>query len=144
MKVLIRSKNFLMESVKSFQVYNCIVYKRIIWLIDPFSFFLLPYFSKNSSTVLIKSRKSRHPCLIPDFRGNAFVFPTCVMFSLSFFLMPHFLGGGNSKVKKLEILSFPEILLLDLCIKGSNNWLCIGGWSLLVIIETSSLFQNIK
>jgi hypothetical protein len=35
---------------------------------------------RNSSTMLNKSGDSEHPCLIPDFMGNAFNFsPLCMM-----------------------------------------------------------------
>ena len=44
-----------------------------IWI--PFiSFFALVAVAKTSKTMLNSSGESGHPCLVPDFRGNAFNF----------------------------------------------------------------------
>ena len=53
-----------------------------IWI--PFiSFSALIAVAKTSKTMLNSSGESRHPCLIPDFRGNAFNFsPLRIMFAV--------------------------------------------------------------
>ena len=52
-----------------------------IWI--PFiSFSSLIAVAKNSKTVLNSSGESRHPCLVPDFRGNAFSFSPLRMFAV--------------------------------------------------------------
>ena len=54
-----------------------------IWI--PFlSFSALIAVAKTSRTMLNSSRESGHPCLVPDFRGNAFNFsPLRMMFAVS-------------------------------------------------------------
>ena len=37
-------------------------------------FFFLPYFPRNSSTMVEKRGKSEHTCVVPDFRGKVFSF----------------------------------------------------------------------
>ena len=53
-----------------------------IWI--PFiSFFSLIAVAKTSKTMLNRSGESGHPCLVPDFRGNAFNFsPFRIMFAV--------------------------------------------------------------
>ena len=53
-----------------------------IWI--PFiSFSALIAVSKPSKTMLNSSGESRHPCLVPDFRGNAFNFSSLrIMFAV--------------------------------------------------------------
>ena len=53
-----------------------------IWI--PFtSFFALIGMANTSNTMLNRSGESGHPCLVPDFRGNAFNFsPLRVMLSV--------------------------------------------------------------
>ena len=52
-----------------------------IWI--PFiSFSSLIAVAKNSKTVLNSIGESRHPCLVPDFRGNAFSFSPSRMFAV--------------------------------------------------------------
>ena len=47
------------------------------------SFSSLIAVAKTSKTMLNSSGKSGHPCLIPDFRGNAFkFFPLRIMFAV--------------------------------------------------------------
>ena len=47
------------------------------------SFSALIAVAKTSKTMLNSSGKSGHPCLIPDFRGNAFkFFPLRIMFAV--------------------------------------------------------------
>jgi len=53
-----------------------------IWI--PFiSFCALIAVAKTSKTMLNSSGESGHPCLVPDFRGNAFTFsPVRIMFAI--------------------------------------------------------------
>ena len=53
-----------------------------IWI--PFiSFSSLIAVTKTSKTMLNSSGESEHPCLVPDFRGNAFNFsPLRIMFAV--------------------------------------------------------------
>ena len=53
-----------------------------IWI--PFlSFSSLIAVAKTSKTMLNSSGESEHPCLVPDFRGNAFNFsPLRIMFAV--------------------------------------------------------------
>ena len=55
-----------------------------IWI--PFiSFSALIAVAQTSRTMLNSSSESRHPSLVPDFRGNAFYFsPLRIMFAVSF------------------------------------------------------------
>ena len=47
------------------------------------SFFFSFSVTKTSKTMLSSSGKSGHPCLVPDFRGNAFNFsPLKIMFAV--------------------------------------------------------------
>ena len=56
-----------------------------IWI--PFiSFSSLIVVAKTSRTMLKSSGESGHPCLVPDFKGNAFNFsPLRIMFALNQF-----------------------------------------------------------
>ena len=53
-----------------------------IWItFIPFSSLIA--MTKTSKTMLNSSGESRHPCLVPDFRGNAFNFsPSRIMFAV--------------------------------------------------------------
>ena len=52
-----------------------------IWI--PFiSFSALIAVAKTSKTMLYSSGESGHPCLVPDFRGNAFSFSPLRMFAV--------------------------------------------------------------
>ena len=52
---------------------DCLTSSFLIWI--PFiSFSSLIAVARASKTMLNKSGESGHPCLVPDFRGNAFSF----------------------------------------------------------------------
>ena len=77
---LISSSSFLVESFRVFYVEDHVIRKQSftsfpIWI--PFiSFSALIAVAKTSETMLNSSGESGHPGLVPDFRGNAFNFPT--------------------------------------------------------------------
>ena len=53
-----------------------------IWILF-ISFSALIAVAKTSKTMLSSSGESRHPCLVPNFRGNAFSFsPLRIMFAV--------------------------------------------------------------
>ena len=74
-----------------------------IWI--PFiSFSALIAVAKTSKTMLISSGESVHPCLVPDFRGNAFNFsPLRIMFAegLSYLAFTMKLKDAHSMEEKL-------------------------------------------
>ena len=56
----------------------------LLFHLDSFSFSSLIAVAKNSKIMLNSGGESRHPCLVPDFRGNAFSFsPLRMMFALN-------------------------------------------------------------
>ena len=85
---LISSGNFLILSL-GFSMYSILSSSNSesftsfpIWI--PFiSFYSLISLAKPSKTMLNSSGESGHPCLVPDFRGNAFNFlPLRIMFAV--------------------------------------------------------------
>ena len=83
---LISSSNFLVV-FRVFYVEDHVICKQSftsfpIWI--PFiSFSSLIAMAKTSKTMLNSSGESGHPCLVPDFRGNAFSFsPLRIMFAV--------------------------------------------------------------
>ena len=74
----------------------------LIWI--PFiSFSSLIVVAKTSKTMLNSSAESGHPCLVPDFRGNAFSFsPLRIMFSV---------GLSYMAFSYVEVCSFYALFL---------------------------------
>ena len=87
--LLINSSNFLVVSL-GFSMYRIMssantesfISSFPIWI--PFiSFSSLITMDKSSKSILYSSAKSGHPCLVPDFRGNAFNFSSLrIMFAV--------------------------------------------------------------
>ena len=66
----------------SFTNSESFTYSFLIW-IPSISFPSLISVAKTSKTMLNSSAESGHPCLVPDFRGNAFNFsPLRMMFAV--------------------------------------------------------------
>ena len=65
---------------------------RILLLLFQSGFFLsLNAVAKTSKTMLNSSGESGHPCLLPDFRGNAFNFSTLrIMFAVGLSYMTYY------------------------------------------------------
>ena len=85
---LMRSSHFLVASL-GFSKYSIVSSAKVtVLLLFQFGFILFLYFSlidmaRTSKTMLNNSGESGHPCLVSDFRGNAFSFsPLRMMFAL--------------------------------------------------------------
>ena len=76
---LISSSNFLVRVFRVFYVEDHVICKQqefhFFSYLDSFtSFSALIAVTKTSKTMLNSSGESGHPCLVPDFKGNAFSF----------------------------------------------------------------------
>ena len=90
---LIRSSSVLVESVR-FPIYRDISSMNNDRFTTPFSIWM-PFISssylitvaKPSSTMLNKSSEIRHPCVVPDLKGNTFSFRPLSMLAVGFLYM---------------------------------------------------------
>ena len=61
-----------------FSMYKIMSFEKSLYfflsILDSVYFFFLPNFPRNSSTMVDKSGKSGHTCVVPDFRGKVFSF----------------------------------------------------------------------
>ena len=65
--------------------------------------------AKTSKTMLNSSGESGHPCLVPDFRGNAFNFsPLRIMFAEGLSYILFIIGEGNGTPLQYSCLENPR------------------------------------
>ena len=109
-----------------------------IWI--PFtSFSALIAVAKTSKTMLNSSGESGHPCLVPDFRGNAFNFsPLRIMFAVGLSYMAFIILKYVSSMPALWRLFYHKWMLNF--VKG---FLCIL-WDNLVVFIFNLLIWLIK
>ena len=93
-----------------------------IWiLLIPFPFLIA--MAKISKTMLNSSGKSGHPCLVPDFRGNAFSFsPLRIMFAVYGFYYVEVCSFYSCFWRVFFISGMLNFVEDFLCIYQDNQW----------------------
>ena len=93
-----------------------------VWiLLIPFPFLIA--MAKISKTMLNSSGKSGHPCLVPDFRGNAFSFsPLRIMFAVYGFYYVEVCSFYSCFWRVFFISGLLNFVEDFLCIYQDNQW----------------------
>ena len=93
-----------------------------VWiLLIPFPFLIA--MAKISKTMLNSSGKSGHPCLVPDFRGNAFSFsPLRIMFAVYGFYYVEVCSFYSCFWRVFFISGLLNFVEDFLCICQDNQW----------------------